>query len=396
MTFGRFFGFLLFAVVMIAVGFGGSLWYQQRGERRESSETTSALPAPLDSAAIEAQGRLEPANKTIAVSALPGEQLVSIEVEVGQAVTAGQELAVLGSRDVREAEYELAMAQKEKGEAQYRSELELSRERIEVARLAVELAQARGKEIPSDELEKILVDRKQLAEDQLKKLRELRLNPATRDAVTDAEIEQQQLLTRQLDVEIQQSAAKRAAALEAQRLAVEAASKEVTITEKAQAGLIAAKPEQVLYWTAELADRTRRALPVKAPCDGHILEIYCREGERIANTPILLMADLKEMVCVAEVHEARLKEIETDQVDGKLIPTRRYPVTIKSLALEQDLKGEVQEVGRLIGAPKLRDPNPLARSDLRTAQVIIKLDEASTKLAQRFVHLQVNVTIELE
>jgi CYTH domain-containing protein len=63
--------------------------------------------------------------------------------------------------------------------------------------------------------------------------------------------------------------------------------------------------------------------------------------------------------------------------------------------LEQDLHGKVVEVGRLIGAPALRDPNPLAQSDRRTVRVRIELDEASTAIARRFVQLQVNVTIHL-
>ena len=29
MSLGRFFGFLLFAIVMAALGFGGSVWYQE-------------------------------------------------------------------------------------------------------------------------------------------------------------------------------------------------------------------------------------------------------------------------------------------------------------------------------------------------------------------------------
>ncbi len=112
---------------------------------------------------------------------------------------------------------------------------------------------------------------------------------------------------------------------------------------------------------------------MRAPCDGTILEVYARQGERVANTPILQMGDLRQMVCIAEVHEASLKELEIKKIsddpdDGKLVPARDYPVTIRSAALEQDLQGRVIEIGRLIGAPSLRDPNPLAQSDRRTVK----------------------------
>ena len=120
---------------------------------------------------------------------------------------------------------------------------------------------------------------------------------------------------------------------------------------------------------------------------GPILEVYARQGERVANTPILQLGDLRQMVCVAEVHEENLKDLEVKTVpdsadDGKLVPARDYAVTIRSAALEQDLHGKVVEIGRLIGAPALRDPNPLAQTDRRTVRVRIELDEASTEIAE--------------
>ena len=68
---------------------------------------------------------------------------------------------------------------------------------------------------------------------------------------------------------------------------------------------------------------------MRAPCDGTILEVYARQGERVANTPILQMGDLRQMVCVAEVHEAILKDLEVKTAptipdDGKLVPARNY------------------------------------------------------------------------
>ena len=80
------------------------------------------------------------------------------------------------------------------------------------------------------------------------------------------------------------------------------------------------------------------------------------KGERIANTPLLLMADLQQMICVAEVHEASLKELEIREEDGRLVPARKYTATIKSVALTKALEGEVLEVGRLIGAPEIARP----------------------------------------
>ena len=83
---------------------------------------------------IATQGRLEPSEGTIAVSALPGEEIVELKVHVGQDVAAGDELAILGSRKIRQAEQRLAIAQQRKAEAQLQSELQLSELRIAAAR----------------------------------------------------------------------------------------------------------------------------------------------------------------------------------------------------------------------------------------------------------------------
>ena len=116
---------------------------------------------------------------------------------------ANTELAILGSKKIREAEQALAKEQEVQAKIKRDAELLLSAERIKAAALAVELAEARKKELPPDELMQVAVRRKELASDQLKKLEQLRNNPATRDAITDGELKQQQLLIEQLTAEIE-------------------------------------------------------------------------------------------------------------------------------------------------------------------------------------------------
>jgi HlyD family secretion protein len=253
----------------------------------------------------------------------------------------------------------------------------------------------RAVEIPPEELGEVMAKRRALAAEQLSRLEQLWENPVTRDALTEAEVRQQRLLVEQIDAEIVHNDNKTDAAKVAQSLASEAARQDSVMARISNQGLVEADPGEVLHRTAELARLVAEATTVKAPIAGKILEIYARPGERVANTPLLLMADLSRMVCVAEVHEADLKHVQTQEQEGRLIPARPYRAALKSAALEKDLQGTVTEVGRLIGAPKLRDPNPLAPRDVRTAQVTIELDDESTGIARRYVHLQVNVTIDL-
>ena len=396
MTMGRFFGLLLSAIVIAALGYGVSYWYPFPVSADTPPDRPPANELPEAPTRIEAQGRLEPATGTLAVGAFPGEQIVALNARVGMSVQAGDELAVLGSQKIREAEHQLAWERMKIAEAQLKSELTIGQLRIEAAKLSERQAEARRKEIPPADLARVAEQRRDLAVERLQKLEQLRDNPATRDAITDTELQQQRLLIKQIEAELKQNQDKLDAAGETQLLATEAARLDSKMALSTHEGLTAASPLVSLRQTAELARLARDATQVLAPRNGTILEVYAREGERVANTPILLMADLSNMVCIAEVHEANLRGIEVVEEDGKLVPAKDCSVTIRSNALDKQLSGNVIEVGRLIGAPALREPNPLAHSDRRTAKVTIELDDASTELARRFVHLQVNVTIQLK
>lgn len=400
MTSGRFFGILLLALTAAGLGYAASYWYQYPLHEASSREPHSQEePSAAQGQNIVAQGRLQPAEGTIAVSGLPGELVTEVRAEVGQRVKAGDELAVLGSRRIREAEHELAQARQAQSEAQLNSQLQLAEQEVAAAKLSEKQAQLQAAEIPPQEVSQVVSERLELARERLKRLERLRANPGTREAISESDVKQQSLLVQQLEAEVLQNEKQRETAEEAQQLALEAARLESRVAELKKVGVERGNPAEVLAKTTELARLTLAATAVEAPLAGQILEIYVRPGERIADTPLLLMADLDRMVCVAEVHEADLQRIEIDEKvarrEGRLVPAAECRATLESAALGgRKLTGTVREIGRLIGAPKLRDPNPLARRDLRTAEVIIELDPESSEIAQRFVHLQVRVTIE--
>ncbi|MHB8863714.1 MAG: hypothetical protein ACYC6N_15025 [Pirellulaceae bacterium] len=399
MAIGRVLGLLIAALCMAAVGYTASYWYPL--PRTSSRATEAVFLEPIEKPTrIEAQGRLEPEAGTLTVGAMPGEEIVQLNVHVGQTVQKDDILAVLGSQKLRNEERILAEQQLEKAVQQFEAEQALGKLRQEVALIAQEQAAAREKEIPSEESIRVAEERQALAVARLEKLEQLRKNPQTQGAIADTELEQQRLLIKQIQVEMDQKRAELESARQTLEFAQRAADMDVAMARLTQENLVKATPLPVLEQTVKLARLAEEASLVRAPSDGTILEIYARPGERVANTPILQMGNIRQMVCIAEVHEANLKELEIKRNsdgphDGKLVPAREYRVTIRSAAFEENLQGEVVEVGRLIGAPSLRDPNPLAPADRRTVKVRIALDEAASAIARRFVHLQVHVTIHL-
>ncbi len=123
MTIGRFFGLLLSAIIIAALGYGVSYWYPFPVSADTPPDRTPANELPEAPTRIEAQGRLEPATGTLAVGAFPGEQIVALNARVGMSVQTDDELAVLGSQKIREAEYQLALERMKIAEAQLKSEL---------------------------------------------------------------------------------------------------------------------------------------------------------------------------------------------------------------------------------------------------------------------------------
>ncbi len=67
--------------------------------------------------------------------------------------------------------------------------------------------------------------------------------------------------------------------------------------------------------------------------------------------------------------------------------------TLTSAALLKPLTGKVKSISRLVGTPRLPNPNPMARVDWRSAHVVIEIDEASVEAAAQRIQLQVDVAI---
>lgn len=398
MNVGRAIFVLAVAAGMAVLGYLVSYWYPPA-----SSTSVSRVAAAMDmrepATRIEAQGRLEPVSGVLAVGAMPGEEIVELSARAGQSVSRGDILAVLGSRAMRQAERVLAERQLEKARRQIEAEQTLAQLREELAAVAQLQAQAKAREIPPEESIRVAEAREALAAARLEKLEQLSQDPRTRDAIAEAELEQQRLLLRQIQVDLEQHRAQLEGARRAQELAQRAADLDMALAKATREQLLPVSPVPALEQSVELARLAEEASLVRAPCDGTVLEVYARQGERVANTPILQLGDLRQMVCIAEVHEANLKDLDVQMPDdggtSALAPAKPYRATIRSAALTQPLNGQITEIGQLIGAPALRDPNPLAPADRRTVKVRIALDEASSAIARRFVHLQVNVTIHL-
>lgn len=111
-----------------------------------------------------------------------------------------------------------------------------------------------------------------------------------------------------------------------------------------------------------------------------VLKVFLRPGEVVTQMPIMQLGDLRKMVCIAEVYEADVKELE----EGQTV-TIRSPafwgayadgeISSKTHKRSGGIRGHVVRIGRLIAPPGLSNRNPLAPADRSVVEVRIEIDE---------------------
>jgi HlyD family secretion protein len=151
-------------------------------------------------------------------------------------------------------------------------------------------------------------------------------------------------------------------------------------------------PTGTLRKQLEIAQERLNQAIIRAPGDGVVLKVFMRAGEFIAQKPILQMAQLDSMVCVAEVFDGDVKHVSVGQ-----------KVQMRTRAFAGDFRktyvtGTVQRIGNMVKTPELQQLDPYAPVDRRVIEVRIELDDVSeaarlvNEEATALVNLQVEVT----
>jgi multidrug resistance efflux pump len=141
---------------------------------------------------------------------------------------------------------------------------------------------------------------------------------------------------------------------------------------------------EVLDAEIKVATQKSEASELKAPAAGTILKTYVSAGQTVTQMPILRMADLDHMVCIAEVYDSAAKSIAPDQKVKIRSPAFKAPYD------KEGIDGKVSRVGKMVASPGLSNPNPLAQSAKRVVEVAITITTKDVESLQ-LVDLQVNV-----
>ena len=393
----------LLGLLVLGAVFGGAAVWAYRASLHPHGQRTGARAAAAPSGApsevatkrsVFALGTLEPRGGAVLVtSPLVGTPIREVLVKEGQIVRARETLITL---DPTVAEEELRIAQSQRTQALERQQTEiiLAIQRVEAADLALEQAQkSRGLEVDAQRKQlDVSFTKVEQAQDDLARLE--KLEGGRNPLVSTQQVEHQKTLVKLAAAE--HSAAKVALQRVEQNLnfAEQKAESEKRAAEESLAIAKKGTPVATLDRQIKLAEYKLGQTKVVAPLAGTVISILAHPGEFVSTQPLMQIADLMALECLAEVDVADLPLLK-DRHEA-FITCRAFHGT--------KIKASIERIRNVAGAATLRPVDPRKNVDRTVATVVLKVDaEEAAKLIGGSVQdagtalmgLQVDVEIPL-
>jgi HlyD family secretion protein len=374
---------LLFLAGGLLIGwFAPNPWNQSA--RAKPDPNATAQPPVL--AKVVAPGRIQPLGGFQNVFGPPGSRVSQLMVAEGTRVEPGSELVHYTGQRALEKQVELAASrtadlQRELQQKQVLAETNLQAAELALKNAQLNLSQAEAEQDLTPERERLA-----LAQTKLAGLKRLTEDDDTAKLVSPWAVAEKEVDIRVAESDLARASRKLNSARESIALAVETAEQNRKAAERTlELARAAAESNLSARLGEEIAKMQVEESQIVAPAAGKVYRLTVRPGDSIGTTPLMQLGDAERLECIAEVN---------DTLAGKVKLGQR--AKLKSEALSRDLSGKVVSIGRFVGLPTLRDPDPLSLVDRRAVEIQIELEPEDAKLAQAWLNLQVTVEIELE
>ncbi|MEH1969691.1 HlyD family efflux transporter periplasmic adaptor subunit [Nostoc sp.] len=373
---------------------------------------------------VTALGRLEPEGEVIKLSAPSsneGNRVEQLLVKEGDAIKAGQVIAIMDNRDRLQAT--LGEAQKQVQVAKSRlnqvkagaKQGELGARQATVNRLQVELeGNIKTQQATINRIEAELLGQQRSLQATVARVAAERRNAQAEvqryetlykaGAISSQEVDSRRLsaeTSTQALIESQATQTRTVATLQQQLNEAKAnqnqtlASLQQQINEaKANLNQTAeVRPTDIANAQAEIdsaqatVDKIRAELAqayVVAPKAGRILEINTRAGETVGDEGIVALGQTDQMYAVVEVYQSDIKRVRPGQ-----------DVRVSSDSLRNELEGRVDWIGMQVKRQNLINADPSSNIDARVVEVHVQLNKLSSQNASSLTNLQVKAVIEL-
>jgi HlyD family secretion protein len=242
----------------------------------------------------------------------------------------------------------------------------LATQRVEAADLALEQAQkSRGLELDAQRKQlEVSLTKVEQAQDDLSRLEKLKGGP--NPLVSSQQVEHQETLVKLAAAE--HSAAKVALQRLEQTLNFNEQKAEAEKRAAEESLAIAKKgtPVATLDRQIKLAEYKATQTKVTAPSAGTVISILAHPGELVSTQPLMQIADLNSLECLAEV----------DVADLPLLQDKRDAFITCRAFRGAKIKATIERIRNVAGAATLRPVDPRRNVDRTVATVVLKVDAA--------------------
>lgn len=340
-------GILVLVGLVSAAGWATTQWQHATPPTLPSQPEERTLPA------VGAWGRIAPQGEVLDLgppTGMDGVRVQKLLVEEGDQVRRGDVIAVLDTFEQRDAAVREAQAQRAVAEAK----LAQAKEGAKPAEIAAQQAMVTKVQTELDHAQADL-DRWQALADQKfaspenVAAKELQRNQA-REALRQANAQLEALRTvRPVDV----------------ALATAELGKATAAIDRAQADLAVTQ--------------------IVAPSDGRILRVHARPGQRIGEKGVVEFGNTDAMYAIAEVYEADFPRVKVGQSARLHVPS-----------LGEDLQGEVERLGWMVGRKITLNNDPISDTDARVIEVRIRIAAADAARVAALSNARVEIRINVD
>lgn len=349
-----------------------------------TAPATDTRPAPL--ARVIAQGKLQPAGGMTNIFAPPGARISELLVTAGEEVEAGRELLRYTGQRSLELQAQLAVSRTADLKLELQQQLLVAEGNVATAAAAVRNAEWNLEQAEAEPALATERERLDLARNRLAGLQQLAGDPDTAQLISPLALAEQKLELEAAERELQRTERKLAATKKSLQMALELSRQNLTTADQSLSlARQALQSTQSAELSERLAEQQLAESRLVAPRNGKVLRVNARQGEIIGSTPVLQLGASGALECVAEVNDSLVAQVKLGQGCKLLSP-----------ALPRPLRGTVSEIGRFVGFPSLRDPDPLALVDRRAVEVKIAIATDDVVAAIDLLNLQVTVEIDVE
>jgi HlyD family secretion protein len=359
-----------------AIGGAGVYYYLHDNE----TTTTGNAPEPSTELKVVALGRIEPRDGVLSLGVASPDRIREIKVKEDDPVKAGQPLVILEGQKMRELDTEMAKIQFAQAKTRLKAIEENGEAQIQVARLRRD----RIKQLEPIEINMLRSKIKLLEKQKQNAQRNYERYVAAGDIVAGMDKEKQELAQQQIEADIASTTDQLEKLRQSSKLDRDLAEAQVRAVQAELKQTQSTLSLEVLGKQVQQAEERGKETEILAPSEGTILRLFAHKGELVQVKPILQMANVDNMIVLAEVDEKDVQRVRIDQ-----------PARIVSQAFDKtcsQVSGRVVWIANNVGKAEMVPLDPRAAVSDRVVQVKIALNQP--KCVAKLIGLQVQVEIE--